>query len=439
MTEISRPWNGTSVGDAGPYSDAHWHQLYRAIIGYGAGRANNGVFLSSGTQPNDGLRVTAQSPVSASVNVNPGAALIQGIAYMNDAVQALAITPNVSGNPRIDMIVVQVDYALQTARLAVRLGAPAASPSRPSLIQWANIMWEIPIAYIAVANGFVTIAQTAITQAQEWVNAPPGVFLDSVLNNSGVALEDGDVVAWDNTASRAVTTTTTADDKQAAGIWRGNTPNGSYGRVQVRGIGYVRANAAVAIGRLLTSSTTIRQAAPSVGVQNKVLARAIETTSGSGLVLANIDVRSVTGYDSILIRDEKASGGAPASIVLGAWRVRELNTEVYDTGGFASLPGSNRIRLEAGKYEFWANAPLGATTAANAIRLFNFSDTAVVAEGSHGGATSAMLAGTFTITAQKDFELQQWTSATIAGGGALSTGSNEIYASIYLRRTGDTP
>jgi len=46
MSETSRPWNGTITGDAGPYSDANWQQLYRAIIGFGAARSNSGVFLS---------------------------------------------------------------------------------------------------------------------------------------------------------------------------------------------------------------------------------------------------------------------------------------------------------------------------------------------------------------------------------------------------------
>lgn len=439
MSENSRPWNGTITGDAGPYSDADWQELYRYIIGLGGNRSNVGVFLGSGAQPFDGLFVQAQSPAAAGVDVLSGSALIRGIAYMNDSPAPLTIAANGSGNPRIDTAVLQADYALQTVRLAIKQGTPAASPAPPALSQTAGVIWEIPLGDVAVANGFSTISQANITQRQEWVNAPPGVYLDSVLNNSGLTLEDGDVVIWDNTAERAITTTTTLDDKQGAGVWRGRVANGAYGRVQVRGIGYVNTDAAVAPGNLLTTSATVRKAAVNSSQGNKTLARAIQTTSGAGLALCNIDVHMVHDSDYILIRDEKASGVAPASIVQAAWRVRELNTEVYDTGGFASLPGSNRILLQPGVYEFWAQAPFANTTIGTAIRLFNQTDTTVVQEGGHGVYAGYALAGRFVITSAKSFELQHWCATTGNGGVALSTGANEIYASIYLRRLGETP
>lgn len=289
MTEISRPWNGTTVGDAGPYSDQDWHELYRSIIGWGGNRANSGVFLSSGIQPDDGLRVEEQSPAAQGVTILSGAALIQGIAYINDADENLTIAANGAGNPRIDTVVLQADYALQTVRLVVKQGAAAASPSRPTLTQTPNVMWEIPLADVAVANGFATIVQANITQRQEWVNAPPGVYLDSVLNNSGGELTDGDVVVWDNTADRAVTTTTTMNDPNTAGVWSGgSTPDGSYGRVLVNGIGLIRATTAVTRGDRLSTSTTAGSAIVNAGLSRRYLAQALETTSGAGLALAYI-------------------------------------------------------------------------------------------------------------------------------------------------------
>src|SRR5258708_35974196 len=119
MTQDSRPWNGTITGDAGPYSDSDWQELYRAIIGFGAGRSNSGVFLMSGTEPNDGLKVQAQAGPTSSVDVLLGAALVQGIVYLNTATVAFTPAANASGNPRIDTIVVRADYALQTCRLTL--------------------------------------------------------------------------------------------------------------------------------------------------------------------------------------------------------------------------------------------------------------------------------------------------------------------------------
>lgn len=289
MAQTSRPWQSTTPGDAGPYSATDWATVWQSIIGWGGKRANVGVFLGTGTQPNEGLRVQAQAPASTSVDVLTGAALVQGIAYLNTATVSFVIAANSSGNARIDTVVVQADYTLQTARLALKQGTPAATPAPPALTQTPSVLWEIPVADIAVANGFATITQANITSRREWVNAPPGVYLDNVLNNSGVTLVDGDIVVWDSTADRAITTTTTAENNAVAGVWRGRTDTANYGRVQTAGVGYVNANAAITRGNLLATSTTAKQAGVQVTTQAQ-LARALETTSGSGLVLCQIQI-----------------------------------------------------------------------------------------------------------------------------------------------------
>lgn len=292
MSEISRPWQSTSPGDAGPYSAQNWNQLYEYVIGLGASRPNVGPMLGSGTQPNDGLKVQAKSVPTTSIDVLAGSAVVQGIGYVNTATVSFVIAANGSGNPRIDTVVLRADYALQTVRLAVLQGTPAASPSNPTLTQSANVLWEIPLADIAVANGFATITNANITPRHEWANAASGVYLDNVLNNSGGTLVDGDVVIWDATADRAVTVGTILDDPLLAGVWRGRTDNGGYGRVQTSGIGYVNASAAVTRGDTLVSSGTTKRAVTSTTpVLFALLGLALETTAGSGYVLTEIKVR----------------------------------------------------------------------------------------------------------------------------------------------------
>lgn len=437
MAEGSRPWNGTSVGDSGPYSDANWQEIWRNTLGVGGLRSNVGIFLGTGTPPNEGLRVQAQSPTTSSIDVLQGAALVRGVFYVNTATVAFVVTANASGNARIDTVVLRLDYALQTVRLALKTGTPAASPVPPSLTQSAGILWEIPVADIAVANGFTVITQANITPRHEWVNAPPGVYLDNIINNSGITLEDGDVVIWDNTVNRGITTTTTLDDKSVAGVWRGRSGAGEYGRVQTKGIGYVRVNAAVARGNMLVSSATARQAAVSAGANNKVIGRAIETTAAAGLALCNIDVHAVRDEEYILIRDEKANGVAPASLTLGGWRQREFNTKVFDTGGFASV-ASNQITLEPGTYEIYAGAPVDAGRISRA-RWQNITAGATTLDGSNIFGGHASVFGQFTITVQSVFQLQHYVSATSNGGVALSTGDTEKYAWVYLVRKAEIP
>lgn len=292
MAQTSRPWQGTSPGDAGPYSAQQWQILYENIIGLGASRSNVGILLGTGQQPTDPLRVQAQSPATTAIDVMPGAALVQGIAHINTAKVSFTIAANASGNPRIDTLVLRADYALQTVRLAVLQGTPAASPSVPALTQSANVLWEIPLADIAVANAFVTITQANITPRYEWANGADGVYLDSVKNNSGGTLNTGDVVIWDISADRAVTTSTTAGDIRVAGVWQGRTANGSYGRVLTDGIGYVNAGAAVTRGDTLVTNGTVKQVGSSALLATQgELGMALETTSGAGLALAYIRTR----------------------------------------------------------------------------------------------------------------------------------------------------
>lgn len=439
MSETSRPFNGTSPGDAGPYSAAQWQQLYQYVIGLGASRANVGPFLGSGTQPNDGLKVQAKSVPTTSIDVLIGSALVQGIAYLNTATVTFVIAANASGNPRIDTVVLRADYALQTVRLAVLQGTPAASPSPAALTQSANILWEIPLADIAVANGFTSITNANIAPRHEWINAANGVYLDNVVNNSGGTLVTGDVVIWDATADRAVTTTTTADDPLTAGVWVGRTANGGYGRMLRLGIGYVNGGAAITRGDTLVNSATAKQAITNNNLVGSRIGRALETTSGSGLVLTFVNIHNKGTYP-VVMQDLKTSGSAPASLTATAWRTRELTTEVSDLSNLATL-ASNQITLQPGNYLAWcvASGTIPASGHTNRLRLRNITDGATLFQGVNDSLASTNAAnlsafGFFAITAAKVIELQHWPSATGAAGAAISTGDQECYATVLLQR-----
>lgn len=440
MTENSKPWNGITTGDAGPYSDADWQELYRYIIGWGGGRGNNGVFLSSGTQPDDGLRVLAQNPATADIDVHPGSALVQGIAYINDDIESLTVAPNASGNPRIDTVILRADYALQTVRLVLKQGTAAASPVRPTLTQTASVMWEIPIADIAVANGFSSISQSNITPRQEWVNAPPAVYLDNVLNNSGGELITGDVVIVDTSADRAATTTTVRGHYDVMGVWVGTTAAAGYGRVLTNGIGYVNASAAVTRGNHLLTHTVAKQAAATSG--QLFFATALETTSGAGLVLCYVSPNQCEDY--IQISDEKAQNTAGGTFTSGSFQTRVLTTELFDTGAYASLNvGNNRITLLPGTYRFYITCPAFRVDA-HLARLQNITDATTVKNGSSevsGSAINAppsrsIIAGELTITASKDFEVQHRCTTTRAtdGLGIASNFAAETYTIVEFWR-----
>lgn len=440
MTESGRPWDGITTGSAGPYSSEDWATIWKYMVGVGASRANVGPMLSSGAQPNNGLKVQAQSPAAAAVDVLEGSALVAGRLYLNTATVALTIAANASGNPRIDTVILRADYALQTIVLAVLQGTPAGSPTPPSLTQTIGTLYEIPLANVAVANAFVSISDSNITPRHEWANASPGVWLDGVLNNSGGTLATGDVVIRDTSVSRGATTTTTISNPLALGAWVGLTSNGGYGRVLTNGIGYVQTTTAVTRGDRLGASSTAKKAAITYGAV--YFAVALETTSGAGLALCYI--RQNIGPQVIVARDEKSSGTSSGTFTAGAWQTRVLNTLEQSAGALAAL-ASNQITLQPGTYLVNAAAP-GYLVGVHQVRLQNITDgTTIITGGLAGSSASdtvsinAHLFGKFTITSAKVIELQHrcGTTRTPNGFGLAGSFGTEVYAMIDFVLVGD--
>lgn len=167
MTQTSSPWDGILVGDAAtaPYSSNEWAHFWTLLNESGSVFPNYGVLRGSGNGTYDPLQIIAIG--SANLDMKIGAALVNGKLYETDAAVALTVAANASGNPRIDTVVLRVDYTAQTVRPVIKQGTPAVSPARPSLTQSASL-WEMPLADIAVANGFGSITQADITDRRRF-------------------------------------------------------------------------------------------------------------------------------------------------------------------------------------------------------------------------------------------------------------------------------
>lgn len=196
MTQTSRPWAGTTVGDAGPYTAPHWWNVWQAMSGgNGAlgGVGNKGVFYNVPGL----LAVTYVGPNFLSVAA--GAAMIDGLYYENDAAISCTVTSATSGNVRDDRLVIRKYFntATQNARLVLLPGSEVASPgpgTPPSLTQdvTRTTYWDIPLARVSVAdNGVMTL-----TDEREYVTPVPGMVL---LSEYVVTAAGGDqYVTFDN-------------------------------------------------------------------------------------------------------------------------------------------------------------------------------------------------------------------------------------------------
>ncbi len=306
MAETSYPWDGQVAGDAttAPYSAEEWADVQRTLAGIAPQRNDAGIILGSGAETTalEGLQVTQNSPVGTSVLVNIGRALVDGKGYKNTGAITIAIAANASGNPRIDTIVLRKSVAAQTVRAVVLQGTPGASPNPPNLTQSAGVTWEIPLADIAVANGFVSITNANITPRAIGNSLGDGVYLDRVLNNTGAVNQTGDAVIVDTSADRAAAKSALANHNLPLGAWLGRTAAAGYGRVLNRGIGYVRTTAAVARGDYVGTSTTPGSLL-GTGTQRLVnsVALMLESTSGAGLGLAYVDAGLKPNYGKLVV------------------------------------------------------------------------------------------------------------------------------------------
>lgn len=103
------------------------------------------------------------------VKVSAGQAFIQGHFYESDVVETLAIGPADATNPRIDRVIIRLDWTTSVAQLSVLQGTPAVTPTAPALTQNSN-RWEITVAQVRVNAGVATIASSDITDERNYFN-----------------------------------------------------------------------------------------------------------------------------------------------------------------------------------------------------------------------------------------------------------------------------
>jgi hypothetical protein len=160
------------------------------------------------------------------------------------------------------------------------------------------------------------------------------------------------------------------------------------------------------------------------------------TISGS---TAQIDVIASTGH--ILIVDQKAQNTPGGTFTQGAWQTRDLNTEIYDTGGHASI-SSNEIVLAAGTYRTEIECPAYGVTRHQA-RLYDVTNAAVLGTGtseytytSNTVSNKSIIKCRFTLTGTTTIrvEHQCQTTKTTNGFGIECNFTDEIFTLVELWR-----
>jgi hypothetical protein len=143
-------------------------------------------------------------------------------------------------------------------------------------------------------------------------------------------------------------------------------------------------------------------------------------TVASGGTLANSGTVTGIGLFSsyAIIADQKAQNTSGGTFTLGAWRTRDLNTELADPDGIVSI-ATNQFTLAAGTYLIRWVCPVYQVYY-NQTQLYNITDSSVEGVGQssysiYGGNSSG--ATRITIAGSKAFEIQHQCSNTLATNG----------------------
>jgi hypothetical protein len=127
--------------------------------------------------------------------------------------------------------------------------------------------------------------------------------------------------------------------------------------------------------------------------------------------------RKIFSERYILIRDEKAQNTAGGTFSSGAWRTRDLNTEVVDEGDDASV-SANQITLAPGTYRCHIICPAWVVRAHQA-KLYNVTDavdilfgTSEYANYDYPTSVSSTIIGKFTLSATKVLEVRHQCTTT---------------------------
>ena len=140
-----------------------------------------------------------------------------------------------------------------------------------------------------------------------------------------------------------------------------------------------------------------------------------------------------------IIADQKSSTTQGGGFTSGAWRTRDLNTEIADADGIVSI-SSNQFTLGAGSYLIRGYASVYRTNG-HQVRLYNVTDSAEVAVGCNGMSHSSYytmnpstVTGRVTITGSTVFELQHRCADTVNtyGYGQKISWGTEQYALVEI-------
>ena len=138
------------------------------------------------------LEVFADS-TGMQVKAKSGQALVRGHYYQNTAQETLTVTAADLTNPRIDIVVLELDPSANSIVLRVIAGSPAVTPAPQPLVQTDAGIYQIKLAEVLIDAAATTIAAGKVTDSRTYLEAFTGTVAGSQITGEiTVATIDGD-------------------------------------------------------------------------------------------------------------------------------------------------------------------------------------------------------------------------------------------------------
>lgn len=152
------------------------------------------------------------------------------------------------------------------------------------------------------------------------------------------------------------------------------------------------------------------------------------------ITAAELGTKTFVSY--AVICDQKAYNVHGGTFNSGAWRTRDLNTELTDVDGIVSI-SSNQFTLGAGNYLIKWTAP-AFNVAGHITALQNITDSTVdgtgstqFASNSYNGENKSVGSARIAIAGSKTYEIQHYANSSGGSEGFGNASSVSGYNSIY--------
>jgi hypothetical protein len=304
------------------------------------------------------------------VKIRSGHAWVRGHYYLNDAEVTQPITAAHATLSRIDRIVLRIDYAANTIRIALLTGTAASSPVAPALTQ-NDTTYEFLLANVAVGSAVVLIAAGNVTDQRTYAAAggPLGAansiyqvnaagtsaiwssvlaaphFTSPVVDSGGLTVTAGNITLTAGTLSVAGNLILNS----AAGVIQGGTVSTNFNNnasnatnltiLDTGAVTIARGNLTLTVGNLIFSAAAsqIIPGATSFAIRNNANSANNLITTDAGIVTARAQV-AVTGV----------TGTIPLNLGMDSLNVHHIRLAGYC--GLQSTSGGAQLWISSNSY-----------------------------------------------------------------------------------------